>query len=506
MATDEKSAGKTPPSKGPSSKTAAKKPAGKSKAAGGAVTDEAIDEIRAQVAEMLASLPPERPIATTVSFRVLPGKESAFLRHLDEMAEATRRMPGLNVFSYHKRQGVGGGGDPLEYLVYEDWRSVAHFQAQWDAQHLVSFQYAVGEWVAEMPDLQVFHGADDVGGAPVPKTGLAHCWNAAGEEVPCSGTGQDADVAAGEAWPDPRFTDNGDGTVTDQLTGLVWLQDADRFGEVTWEQALEKAKFLAAGDHGLDDGSRPGDWRLPNIRELRSLLDYSQVDPMIPAGHPFANVQSAIYWSSTTLASAPTLAWMTTMGIGPAVFDLKFNSCRMWPVRGTGRVARTGQDQCWDSHGQPIACGGSGQDGEIRAGVAPPTPRFVVNGDGTVLDKLTGLMWLETANPFGWCTWQEALDLCNDLCDGRHGLGDGSRPGDWRLPNVLEFESLIDYGRFAPSLPPDQPFKDVGPTSYWTSTTVSSAPTQAMFSILGVGPSIFENKEHPFLVWPVRDA
>ena len=70
---------------------------------------------------------------------------------------------------------------------------------------------------------------------------------------------------------------------------------------------------------------------------------------------------------------------------------------------------------------------------------------------------------------------------------------------------VREMESLIDYNNAGPCLPKGHPFVDVRPSSYWTSTSVTSAPTEAMFVILGVGPSIFENKEHPFFLWPVRD-
>ena len=90
--------------------------------------------------------------------------------------------------------------------------------------------------------------------------------------------------------------------------------------------------------------------------------------------------------------------------------------------------------------------------------------------------------------------------------NGEYGLQDGSKTEDWRLPNIREIESLVDYGRAGPCLPDKHPFGDsVRPSSYWTSTTVTSAPSQAMFIILGVGPSIFENKEHAFFAWPVRN-
>ena len=489
------------------------KPAKKSGGATGKGAPDApppsIDEIRAQVSASLEALDPETPIAATVTFPVDPAKESTFLRNIDTLAEATRRLPGLNVFSYHKRQSADPKAAP-HYLIYEDWQSRVLFQTQWSSEHLKTFQYSVGDLLTGPPDLVFYYGSDDVGGARPARTGQKQCWNTAGQVIDCRGSGQDGESQAGVAFPEPRFGDNGNGTVTDHLTGLIWLLDADAFGEVTWADALHKANTLATGQAGLSDGSQRGDWRLPNIRELRSLIDYSQVNPILPAGHPFRRVRSAIYWTSTTLAAAPRLAWMTTLGIGPAVFDLKINSCRMWPVRGglgrSARLCRTGQQQCWDTLGNEISGEGSGQDGDLQIGVHFPTPRFVDNGDGTVMDKLTELVWLKNGNPFGFRTWEQALADCQRLGDGDSGLSDGSRPGSWRLPNVTEIETLIDYGKFGPCLPQGHPFVNVVPTSYWTSTTVTSAPTQAMFTILGVGPSIFENKEHPFLVWPVRDG
>lgn len=344
----------------------------------------------------------------------------------------------------------------------------------------------------------------------VQRTGQKRCWDVSGGEVPCAGSGQDGEVQAGVAWPSPRFTDHGDGTVTDELTGLVWLRDADHFGELTWEQALAVVRTLDSGSAGLSDGSVAGDWRMPTLRELFSLIDYESAHPILPADHPFENVVSSIYWTSTSLASAPTLAWMMTLGIGPTVFDLKINGNRLWPVKGAAArlVPRTGQEVCWNAAGQPISCAGSGQDGETRAGVEWPSPRFVDNGDGTVTDLATDLVWLKNGDAFGWRTWQQALDDCKALhAGGLPGLDDGSRAGDWRLPNIREIESLVDYGTFGPCLPAEarQAFENVRPSSYWTSTSVAAAPTEAMFIILGVGPAIFESKEHPFYVWPVRN-
>lgn len=343
-------------------------------------------------------------------------------------------------------------------------------------------------------------------GVPVYRTGQTKCWDTSGREVASRGSGQDGEYQHGVMWPEPRFDDSSDGSVLDRLTGLTWLRDADAFGELNWEESLKKANELCDGHSDLKDGSAKGDWRMPNIRELLSIIDYGAVDPIIPSGHPFQNVKSAIYWTSTTLLPAPYLAWMMTLGIGPTVFDLKVSSARVWPVRGSGAVAKTGQQFCFDGAGKPVAsCQGTGQDGDKQAGKAAPEPRFTPNNDGTATDEMTGLVWLESGNSFGMRTWAQSIELCNFLKSGEHGLADGSVEGDWRLPNVREMESLIDYNNAGPCLPKGHPFVDVRPSSYWTSTSVTSAPTEAMFVILGVGPSIFENKEHPFFLWPVRD-
>ena len=146
--------------------------------------------------------------------------------------------------------------------------------------------------------------------APVPQTGQVTCWDSDGNVINCAGTGQDGDIQAGVEWPDPRFTDNGDGTITDNLTGLIWLKDADcSNGTVNWAGALTFANTLNSEECGLTDGSVAGDWHLPNVRELFSLVDFENIKPALPTGNPFMNFRSATYWSSTTDALSPGGAW-----------------------------------------------------------------------------------------------------------------------------------------------------------------------------------------------------
>jgi hypothetical protein len=118
--------------------------------------------------------------------------------------------------------------------------------------------------------------------------------------IPCPGTGQDGEFHV--TLSSARFTDNQNGTVADNLTGLVWLQNANCFGPLEWSQAIAAANTLADGACGLTDGSRASDWRVPNRNELTSLLDLGQVGPALPIGHLFTDfqVRSTGYWSSTT--------------------------------------------------------------------------------------------------------------------------------------------------------------------------------------------------------------
>jgi len=166
--------------------------------------------------------------------------------------------------------------------------------------------------------------------APVPQTGQTASY----------ATGDDGDIEAGVPWPAPRFTDHGNGTVADHLTALIWLKnaDCDALRNTDWAPAVFNAHSLASGICGLADGSVASDWRLPNVRELQSLIDFGQSNPALPPGHPFARVQfNGPYWSSTTRADNQALAWYVFLGDGQAVAAGKvgaFGPFFVWPVRG----------------------------------------------------------------------------------------------------------------------------------------------------------------------------
>lgn len=125
--------------------------------------------------------------------------------------------------------------------------------------------------------------------------------------------------------------------MTDNLPRLLWLKNADCFGARTWAQALSDANTLASGTCSLSDGSSAGDWRLPNIKAFLSLLDYSQVNPMLPIGHPLIPIQAfEFYWTSSTFIAALDFAWVVFLSNGFVnVIDkpAASNNVYVWPVR-----------------------------------------------------------------------------------------------------------------------------------------------------------------------------
>jgi hypothetical protein len=137
--------------------------------------------------------------------------------------------------------------------------------------------------------------------APVPQTGQKWCWEYDVDDdwwyqTECEGTGQDGELQMGVQWPDPRFSDNDNGTVTDNLSGLIWLKNNTCFGQLDWQGALTASNNLADGDCGLGDGSKPSDWRLPNVNELHSLwLANFQSDDIV-----FEGIEEDYNWTSTT--------------------------------------------------------------------------------------------------------------------------------------------------------------------------------------------------------------
>lgn len=186
------------------------------------------------------------------------------------------------------------------------------------------------------------------GPIPVQKTGQTTSY----------ATGDDGDWKKGAEWTNPRFTDNSDGTVTDNMTGLIWLESANCIvsnypgfdndyiagdGRVTWQHALDFVSGINAGTYP-DCGAGSTEWRLPNRNELTSLVHKGYYEPALPntagtgqwtEGDPFINVQPMGYWSSTTSADSADVAWYVGMGNGGVKIHYpKTYHYYVWPVRG----------------------------------------------------------------------------------------------------------------------------------------------------------------------------
>lgn len=126
-----------------------------------------------------------------------------------------------------------------------------------------------------------------------------------------------------------RFTlVHGGAAVKDRQTGLIWEQEPDREHDV-WSRSNERCM-------GKTVGGQQG-WRGPTIDELKTLIDLSQHDPALPAGHPFSNIKSEIYWTSTPHPTDDIVAWQVSFFSGEPVTDQKSGTRRMWCVLGESR-------------------------------------------------------------------------------------------------------------------------------------------------------------------------
>jgi hypothetical protein len=317
--------------------------------------------------------------------------------------------------------------------------------------------------------------------------------------------GDDATAQAGVAWPATRFVDNSDGTVTDQLTGLIWLKNAGCISPAAWSTALSAANQLASGQCGLSDGSTAGQWRMPNINELESLVDVAHSNPALSAGAPFTNVASTnAYWSSTTYAAGPAnaLAIRFTDGrwINGDPGDGSFSNTKATALNSTLAV-KSGAPGAIKLLATGLFAGegggaghsfGTNDDASLQMGVHLTAPRFIDNGNGTLSDTVTGLTWLKKADCISG-TWSAALTGVNGLASGQCGLSDGSSAGQWRMPNRNEMLSLADR---APTFPIASYYNGIpgaggAVTSpvifgnflvsqyYWTSTTDANDAAQA---------------------------
>ena len=288
-------------------------------------------------------------------------------------------------------------------------------------------------------------------------TGVTHFFSDQGEiSEPSRGDafyGQDAHYNGNQ----PSYKDNGDGTVTDLNTGLMWQKTPD-FTKMSWYEAKEYAENLELAGYE--------DWRMPTIKELYSLIDFNGNCNTLT---PYINTDyfdfewgdeeggdrliDAQYFSSNIYVG-------TTMNGMKTVFGVNFADGR---IKGYGFETPDGEQTFL----RYIRC--------VRGGNNYGVNNFVDNGDGTITDNATGLMWMKTDSDKAM-NWEEALSYAENL--------EASGYSDWRLPNAKELQSIVDYTRAPDAEDPDKQGPAIDPIFettdseawFWTSTTHLEGP------------------------------
>ncbi|WP_207260483.1 DUF1566 domain-containing protein [Desulfovibrio sp. Huiquan2017] len=291
-----------------------------------------------------------------------------------------------------------------------------------------------------------------------------------------------------------RFTVRGE-VVEDAATGLVWSRLAQPAETgLSWPEAFD---FIA----DMNRGNRFGfsDWRLPNRRELYSLVDQAAREPALPPGHPFQHVWAGKCWTSTTSARDHAYAWWVQFSGGRMFFGRKEDDAVVWPVRGaSGVLWATGQTGCFDVNGNPLECAGTGQDGDLRLGRPWPEPRFLVR-EAEVEDRMTGLVWRKRTDLTGGMVDREVAERAVSALAGETGLA-------WRLPAIMELESLTDCSRADPALPEGHPFEAVR-EAYWSATDSGYDPSWSFCYYLHKGAvGVGFKARAEFHAWAVRSA
>ncbi|KAA3655506.1 MAG: DUF1566 domain-containing protein [Chloroflexi bacterium] len=307
----------------------------------------------------------------------------------------------------------------------------------------------------------------------IPDTGQTSCYDSKGSQISCpksgqSTFGQDANYEGAT----PAFQNNGDGTITDLNTGLMWQQSPDTDGngtinasdKRTYNEAISAANSLTLA--GYDD------WRLPTITELYSLIDFSGQDvsgfngtdtsgliPFIDTdyfefGYGDSNAGERIidaqFASSTKYVS-------TTMNGDETMFGVNFADGR---IKGYGLSLRGSEKEFYVIF--------------VRDNTEYDTNSYTDIGNGIINDNVTGLMWQQDDSGSGM-EWSNALTYCESLSTGSYD--------DWRLPNAKELQSIVDHGRspdttnsaaIDPLFNATQITNEAGQAdyaAYWTSTT-----------------------------------
>ena len=243
--------------------------------------------------------------------------------------------------------------------------------------------------------------------------------------------GEDSDYTTTPSANPQSFTDNGNGTITDNVTGLMW-QKVDA-GEMTWENAVNNAGAVTTGGYS--------DWRLPNPHELMSLFNYETGNPAMNATYfPPASPSAEYWWSRDVFGASTTNVWCVNSGGGVGPKPKAETVSAGGTLRYHARYVRLAQNNM--------------------------THNYTNNLDCTITDTDTSLMW--TQMPSTAMTWEAALAWAEGLTLGGYN--------DWRMPNIKELQTLTDYS--------------LATTSGGTATNLKPAINRTMFAKTMSGCSV----------------
>lgn len=300
------------------------------------------------------------------------------------------------------------------------------------------------------------------GESSIPDSGQTTCYNTGGGVINCPKSGkayygQDASYTINP----PSYTwliDNGEAMVKDNITGLVWEVKTDAGGvhdkdnRYSWYGLDMFVNELNAEQYGGHS-----DWRLPTVRELMTIVDYGTYGPAVDTYY-FQHTMSSYYWTSGNAVG------------NPGACAVNFIS---------------GQDNDSDLSDQYYARA-------VRGG--QPEASLTDNGDGTVTDNTTGLMWAQGSSANNM-TWKEALAWCEALSLAGYG--------DWRLPTIKELKTLVDDDSDGLAIDIDY-FPETVATYYWSSTTNAYYTEHAWLVSFNYGNNGHGNKSSRYYVRAVR--
>lgn len=288
---------------------------------------------------------------------------------------------------------------------------------------------------------QIRQGAGNEKSFPIVDTGQSECYDDLGSAINCPAQaeafhGQDAQHTVNK----PDYTDNGDGTISDVITGLMWQQSPDT-NEDSVIDSRDKLTVTEAQNYcdNLDLAGKT-DWWLPDIKQLYSLIDFGGIDPGAYEGVdtsgliPFIDAAYFNFAYGDTNAGeriidaqyASSTFYVATTGNdgGQSLFGVNFADGR---IKGYGLV-KMGQEKTF----YVICTRGNSNHGQND---------FLANGQGAVIDRATELMWAIDDSIVG-LNWEQALAWVESQ-NAANYLGHN----DWRIPNAKELQSLVDYSR-----------------------------------------------------------